>query len=312
LSSPIADLDKMLRRLIREDIDIEMSLFPQILHIKADPGQIEQILINLIVNARDAISERGDNVIKKIKISTRPIKIEEFDLKEYPDSQPGTYILISVSDSGIGMDSETKDKIFEPFYTTKEKGHGTGLGMSTVYGIIKQNNGFISIESKFNQGSTINVYWPSVDEKLQVDDPLIEFLSDDENLRGNECIMVVEDDHDVRYFTSFALRNLGYTVIEAKSGKEALDIARPYLSSKNATESIDLVVTDLIMPGMNGKVLADKIVKLSDSVKILYTSGYSEDYINDENIDLNEEQFLQKPFTIKDLAEKVKHLLTSI
>jgi len=308
----IADLDKMLRRLIREDIDIEMSLFPQILHIKADPGQIEQILINLIVNARDAISERGDNVIKKIKISTRPIKIEEFDLKEYPDSQPGTYILISVSDSGIGMDSETKDKIFEPFYTTKEKGHGTGLGMSTVYGIIKQNNGFISIESKFNQGSTINVYWPSVDEKLQVDDPLIEFLSDDENLRGNECIMVVEDDHDVRYFTSFALRNLGYTVIEAKSGKEALDIARPYLSSKNATESIDLVVTDLIMPGMNGKVLADKIVKLSDSVKILYTSGYSEDYINDENIDLNEEQFLQKPFTIKDLAEKVKHLLTSI
>jgi two-component system cell cycle sensor histidine kinase/response regulator CckA len=307
----IDDLDKMLRRLIREDIDIEMSLFPQILHIKADPGQIEQILINLIVNARDAIGERSDDVSKKIKIKTRPLKIEEFDLKEYPDSQPGTYILISVSDSGIGMDDETKDRIFEPFYTTKEKGHGTGLGMSTVYGIVKQNNGFISIESKYNQGSTINVYWPTVDEKLQVDDSLIEFLSDDEELRGKECIMVVEDDHDVRYFTSFALRNLGYTVIEAKSGKEALDLARPYLSTKNTTENIDLMITDLIMPGMNGKVLAEKIVKLSDSIKILYTSGYSEDYINNENIDLDEERFLQKPFTIKSLAEKVKHLLTS-
>jgi PAS domain S-box-containing protein len=307
----IADLDKMLRRLIREDIEIEVNLFPQILHIKADQGQIEQILINLIVNARDAISERRDNVKKNIKISTRPVKIEETISKEYPDSQPGSYILISVSDSGIGMDNETIDKIFEPFYTTKEKGHGTGLGMSTVYGIVKQNSGFISIDSRPDNGSTINVYWPSVDANLPLDDPLIDFLSDDENLRGKECILVVEDDHDVRYFTSFALRNLGYTVLEAKSGKEALDLAKHYISADNGSENIDLMITDLIMPGMNGKVLADKIVKLSDSINILYTSGYSEDYINAENIVFDEDRFLQKPFTIKNLAKKVKHILSS-
>lgn len=307
----IADLDKMLRRLIREDIEIEMNLFPQILHIKADPGQIEQILINLIVNARDAIGERQDNVQKKIKISTRPVKIDESFSKENPDSQPGSYILISVSDSGIGMDNETIDKIFEPFYTTKEKGHGTGLGMSTVYGIIKQNSGFISIESKLNHGSTINVYWPSVDEKLPLEDPLTDFMPDDENLRGKECILVVEDDHDVRYFASFALRNLGYTVLEAKSGKEALDLAKHYISSENGSENIDLMITDLIMPGMNGKVVAEKIVKLSDSIKIIYTSGYSEESINGENIVFDEAKFLQKPFTIKMLAEKVKKILTS-
>ncbi len=308
----IADLDKMLRRLIREDIEIEMNLFPQILHIKADPGQIEQILINLIVNARDAIGERQDNVQKKIKISTRPVKIDESFSKENPDSQPGSYILISVSDSGIGMDNETIDKIFEPFYTTKEKGHGTGLGMSTVYGIIKQNSGFISIESKLNHGSTINVYWPSVDEKLPLEDPLTDFMPDDENLRGKECILVVEDDHDVRYFASFALRNLGYTVLEAKSGKEALDLAKHYISSENGSENIDLMITDLIMPGMNGKVVAEKIVKLSDSIKIIYTSGYSEESINGEKIVFDEAKFLQKPFTIKMLAEKVKSILTSV
>ncbi len=307
----IADLEKMLRRLIREDIEIEMNLFPQILHIKADPGQIEQILINLIVNARDAIGERQENVQKKIKISTLPVKIDASFSKENPDSQPGTYILISVSDSGIGMDNETIDKIFEPFYTTKEKGHGTGLGMSTVYGIVKQNSGFISIESKLNHGSTINVYWPSVDEKLPLEDPLTDFMPDDENLRGKEYILVVEDDHDVRYFTSFALRNLGYTVLEAKSGKEALDLAKHYISSENGSENIDLMITDLIMPGMNGKVVADKIVKLSDSIKIIYTSGYSEESINGENIVFDEARFLQKPFTIKMLAEKVKSILTS-
>jgi CheY-like chemotaxis protein len=136
-------------------------------------------------------------------------------------------------------------------------------------------------------------------------------MPDDDKLRGNECILVVEDDHDVRYFTSFALRNLGYTVLEAKSGKEALDIAKHHVSSENGDERINLMITDLIMPGMNGKVLADKILELSDTIKILYTSGYSEDYISGENIVFEEERFLQKPFTIKTLAEKVKHILST-
>jgi two-component system cell cycle sensor histidine kinase/response regulator CckA len=183
--------------------------------------------------------------------------------------------------------------------------------MSTVYGIVKQNDGFITIESKVNQGATINVYWPSVDENLPMEDSLTDFLPDDENLRGKEYILVVEDDRDVRYFTSFALRNLGYTVLEAKSGKEALDVVKHYISSENGNETIDLVITDLIMPGMNGKVLAEKIMKISDSIKILYTSGYLEDYINSDNIVLEEERFLQKPFTIRILAEKVKRILTS-
>ncbi len=305
----ISDFEKMLRRLIREDIRIKMKLSPQVLHIKADPGQIEQILINMVVNARDAISEQSGDIKKLINVRTLPIQIDKSDLINYPDSRPGYYILISVSDTGIGMDRMTIDRVFEPFFTTKEKGHGTGLGMATVYGIVKQNHGFITVESTPGKGSTINIYWPSVDKEFAKDDPYIESLPEDERLRGTECILVAEDDKDVLYFTSFALRNLGYTVLEANSGQEALQIIKNIIVPKTATENIDLVITDLIMPGMNGKELAKKIAEISDSIKVIFTSGYTEDYITDNDIIAQEDNFLQKPFTINMIAQKVRETI---
>ncbi len=307
----ISDLDKMLRRLIREDIRIIKDLYPQLLHMKADPGQIEQILINLVVNARDAISARSKKSPgeKKIVICTRPSNITEKDLEQFPESKPGNYILISVYDSGIGMDRATIDKIFEPFYTTKEKGHGTGLGMATVYGILKQNNGFVSVDSQLDLGTTINVFWPSVDEEMPTNGELSTAMPDDEKLRGVENILVVEDDKDVLYFTSFALQNLGYTVFEASTGLDALHLVKNSKTSKTKTDEFDLIITDLIMPGMNGKELSQHVEKISNSIKVLFTSGYEEAYITDHEIIGNEDNFLQKPFTIKLLAEKVRSIL---
>jgi CheY-like chemotaxis protein len=307
----ISDLDKMLRRLIREDIKIEKKLFPHVLHIKADPSQIEQILINLVVNARDAISDRKDDNEKRIEISTKRVKVDQSLASDYPDSKPGNYILISVGDTGIGMNKATIEKIFEPFFTTKEKEHGTGLGMATVYGIIIQNKGFIKVKSEPGAGSTFDIYWPSADKELSVDDSLTEDIPEDESLRGKEHILTVEDDKDVRYFTRFALKNLGYAVTEASSGMEAIEIFKNSKSPKSTVDKIDMVITDLIMPGMNGKELAEKIKKMSKKIKILYTSGYEEAYIDDKDIINGDANFLQKPYTIKMLAIKVREVLNA-
>ena len=305
----ISDLDKMLRRLIREDITIVKDLYTKVLQIKADPGQIEQILINLVVNSRDAIGERKDNFDKKIIIKTKPVKVNDSISSEHPDVQPGSYILVSVCDTGIGMDRATLNKIFEPFFTTKEKGHGTGLGMSTVYGIVKQNNGFVTVESERNKGSTISIYWPAVDETLPLQNEFIETIPEDEKYRGNENILVVEDDPDVLYFACFALKNLGYSVVEAKSGVEALAIIKESFTSLRSSESIDLVVTDLIMPGMNGKELAEKIYAISKKIRVLFTSGYTEEYIYDKNLIGDGSNFIQKPYSIRTIAEKVRNML---
>jgi PAS domain S-box-containing protein len=307
----ISDLDKMLRRLIREDIIITKELYTKILHIKADPSQIEQILINLVVNARDAISAKSKDrpSDKKIIISTFPEIITGSAQFDFTDLKPGNYVRISVTDSGIGMDRATIEKIFEPFYTTKEKGHGTGLGMATVYGIVKQNNGFVNVDSVPGQGTTISILWPSADEEIPVDETLSESMPEDDKLRGVESILVVEDDKDVLYFTSFALRNLGYNVLEATTGLDALQLVKSNNASKLKTVEFDLIITDLIMPGMNGKELAQNVGKISDSIKILFTSGYEETYITDNEIIAIEDHFLQKPFTIRVLAEKVRSIL---
>ena len=307
----ISDLDKMLRRLIREDIIIAKELYTQVLHIKADPGQIEQILINLVVNARDAISARPNKFTgeKNILITTKPMIITDIDRPDFPDVKPGNYVHISVSDNGIGMDRLTIEKIFEPFYTTKEKGHGTGLGMATVYGIVKQNNGYVKVDSIPEEGSTISILWPSADEQIAVNGSLDDTMPEEEKLRGNEQILVVEDDKDVLYFTSFALRNLGYNVQEAPTGLDALHMIKASSESKIKTDEVELIITDLIMPGMNGKELAQKIHEFKKSIKILFTSGYEEAYITDNEIITNSDNFLQKPFTIRDLAEKVRYVL---
>jgi CheY-like chemotaxis protein len=231
------------------------------------------------------------------------------DRPDFPDVKPGNYVHISVNDNGIGMDRPTIEKIFEPFYTTKEKGHGTGLGMATVYGIVKQNNGYVKVDSIPEEGSTISILWPSADEQIAVNGSLDDSMPEEEKLRGNEQILVVEDDKDVLYFTSFALRNLGYNVQEAPSGLDALHMIKVSSESKIKTDEIELIITDLIMPGMNGKELAQKIHEFKKSIKILFTSGYEEAYIADNEIISNSDNFLQKPFTIRDLAEKVRCIL---
>ena len=297
----ISSLDKMLRRLIGEDIMIESNLRDGIPLIKADPGQIEQILMNLIVNARDAINEKGSvSEEKKIIIETGQTVIDEAFVAKHTGSKTGLHVVLTVSDTGIGMEEEIRDKIFEPFFTTKDKGLGTGLGMSTVYGIVKQNNGSIYAYSEAGLGTRIKIYWPATEEKKLADETQVLTRA---ALLGQESILVVEDDDGVRNFVGTALKDLGYTVHEAINGKKALKIL-----NQNGMK-IDLIITDLIMPEMNGKELAMEVNKILPEIRVLFTSGYTEDSIVssgslDKGID-----FLQKPYSIQTLAKKVREVL---
>jgi PAS domain S-box-containing protein len=297
----ISSLDKMLRRLIGEDITIDSNLKDGIPLIKADPGQIEQILMNLIVNARDAINEKGTVAEdKKIIIETGQTVIDETFVSKHTGSKTGLHVVLTVSDTGIGMEEEIRDKIFEPFFTTKDKGLGTGLGMSTVYGIVKQNNGSIYAYSDVGLGTRIKIYWPATEETKPPDETQVLTRA---ALLGQESILVVEDDEGVRNFVGTALKDLGYTVHEAINGKKALKM----LNQNNM--KIELIITDLIMPEMNGKELALEVGKILPEIKVLFTSGYTEDSIVssgslDRGID-----FLQKPYSIQTLAKKVREIL---
>ncbi len=298
----INDLEKMLRRLISEDIHIEKRLAPDLPNIIADPAQIEQILINLVVNARDAINELGNKAKeRKIIIETDYAFLDEDYVAKHVGTQIGPYVLISISDTGIGMDEETKEKIFDPFFTTKEMGRGTGLGLATVYGIVKQNNACIHVYSELGQGTTFKIYWPAIDEK---EGTRIEKTSQ-EIPKGKEKILLVEDDKLVRDFISNALNSLGYQVFEASNGDEALCLIRDYQLRP------DLLITDLIMPGMNGKELAEKIKGILPRISVLYISGYTDDYLVLNDILDKNVNFIQKPFTIKKLAQKVREILDS-
>jgi len=298
----INDLEKMLRRLISEDIHIEKILAPDLPNIVADPAQIEQILINLVVNARDAINELGNKAKeRKIIIETDYVFLDEDYVAKHVGTQVGPYVLISVSDTGIGMDEETKEKIFDPFFTTKGMGRGTGLGLATVYGIVKQNNASIHVYSELGQGTTFKIYWPAVEEKegIKVKKGTTEIP------KGREKVLLVEDDNLVRDFISNALKSLGYQVFEASNGKEALELI------KDNRLKPDLLITDLVMPGMNGKELAEKIREFLPQISVLYISGYTDDYLFLSDILGKNVNFLQKPFTIKKLAQKVRQILDS-
>ncbi len=298
----INDLEKMLRRLISEDIHIEKILAPDLPNIIADPAQIEQILINLVVNARDAINELGDKAKeRKIIIETDYVFLDEDYVAKHVGTQVGPYVLISVSDTGIGMDEETKDKIFDPFFTTKGMGRGTGLGLATVYGIVKQNKASIHVYSEPGQGTTFKIYWPAVGEKEAIKGE----KSATEVPKGREKVLLVEDDSLVRDFISNALTSLGYQVFEASNGKEALRLI------KGEQLSPDLLITDLVMPGMNGKELAEKIREILPHISVLYISGYTDDYLFLSDILGKNVNFLQKPFTIKKLAQKIRQILDS-
>jgi len=298
----ISGLDKMLRRLIGEDIQITCNLCQDIPHIKADPSQLEQILMNLVVNARDALNEStADNEDRKIIIETKEVQVDD-DLKaQHPEIQTGNMLLLSIKDTGIGIAKTIQEKIFEPFFTTKDKGKGTGLGLSTVYGIVKQNQGFIYVSSEEREGTTFNIYWPVSLEKIEKNVP---DHADRQALEGDETILFVEDDEGIRGLISDALQELGYQVYNAENGRAALKIL------SDIKDDIHLLITDLIMPEMNGNELVKQVKKDHHSdIKVIFTSGYTDGHIVSEGKLDQGVNFIPKPYSINTIASKIRNVL---
>ena len=300
INDVIKAFQKILNRVIEEDICIETFLKKDISFIKADISQLEQIIMNLIVNAKDALNQIKDPYFKKkIIIETGEVTIDENYAKLHPESKPGEYIFFAVSDNGIGMDKETVNKIFEPFFTTKDKHKGTGLGLAVVYGIVKQNGGFISVYSELKKGTTIKIYWPAIKEEKN--NELIEI---EDSLRyGNETILVVEDEKEVREVAVESLKSLGYKVFEAENGLKAVELL------KKINEKIDVVITDIVMPELNGIELVKEAKKIFPDLKVIYTSGYTDNHIVHNGILEKDVFFLQKPFGLKELSDILKEIL---
>jgi PAS domain S-box-containing protein len=295
LNQLVANLDKMLRRLIGEDIHLEQRLAPDLGRIKADPGQIEQVIMNLVVNARDAMPDGG-----KLTIETTNIDLDEEYATRHPAVTPGPHVLLAISDSGCGMDATTKKRLFEPFFTTKAKDKGTGLGLSTVYGIVKQSGGDIQVYSEVGRGTSFKVYLPRIsdDEKPE------ELKTTGERPAiGHETILLVEDEAALREVVERMLRSMGYKVLKAASGSEALLIGQEV-----ATE-IHLLLTDVVMPEMSGRQLAVQLLGKRPSMRVLYMSGYTDDAIVHHGVLDPGTEFISKPFTSSDLARKVRDTL---
>jgi CheY-like chemotaxis protein len=295
LNVVIANVDKMLRRLIGEDIDLEVIAEPQLWFLKADPGQIEQVIMNLAVNARDAMSAGG-----RLTIETGNIKLDERFVRNHVEGTPGSYVMLQVRDNGQGMSEEVVAQIFEPFFTTKEQGKGTGLGLSTVYGIVKQSEGYIYVDSELGRGTSFTIYLPRVDDVTSVRES---GLVTDSLPVGNETILLVEDEPLVRQFVSKTLRSCGYTVIEASNGPEAL------LTADDYEGPIHLLVTDMVMPRMSGRELAVRFAEWRPSMKALFISGYTDNEISSQDVADSDISFLQKPFTPRQIANKVREVL---
>ena len=297
LNETINSMNKMLKRLIGEDIQIRASLQKDGWNIRADPSQIEQVLLNLLLNAREAMPKGGN-----VTIESQNLLLDETFCKTHPSLKPGAYFMLAVSDTGVGMDKETLAHIFEPFFSTKP--HGTGMGLATVYGIIQQSGGFISVYSEPGLGTTFKIYLPRVIEK--VDSATTKETSAPAELpRGNETILMVEDEQSVKDMMSVVLRNLGYTVYSSGDPVEALLIA------KRLPEAIHLLITDMVLPKMSGSDLANQVTSIRPAIKILFMSGYSVNHTQfpgRKMLDLGEE-FLQKPFTIQSLAKKIREIL---
>ena len=291
LNSLLKDLDKMLRRIIGEDIELSTLLANDLGRVKIDPGQIEQVILNLAVNARDAMPSGG-----KLLIETSSVELDGEYTNNHVGVIPGHYVRLSVSDTGVGMSKDVKEKIFEPFFTTKEKGKGTGLGLSTVYGIVKQSGGIIWVYSEPGHGTTFKIYLPRVEEAL---DAVNGRDGTDSLPGGSETVLLVEDEPLVRDLARRLLSQQGYTILEAADGGEALRIAQEYAGKK-----IHLLLTDVVMPRMGGKELAEQIKPLRPDIKVLYTSGYTDDAIVHHGVLDPGTHFLQKPFSLKTLSAR--------
>jgi two-component system cell cycle sensor histidine kinase/response regulator CckA len=295
LNTVVADVEKLLQRLIGEDVELVSLLDPALEPIEADPGQLEQVIMNLVINARDALPAGG-----KVTIKTENVELDEDYAFRRLDVEAGRYVLLTVSDTGVGMDSETMRQIYEPFFTTKEEGKGTGLGLATVFGIVKQSGGDIRVESEPGRGTTFKVYLPQCRAPVVGIAPVHARI---EPLRGRETILLVEDEELVRSFEREVLEQAGYTVHEARDVSHALQLAHAH------RDGIDLLLTDVVMPELSGPELAEQLVALQPEMKILYVSGYAGDTIGHQGMLEPGFAFLPKPLTPDLLARKVREVL---
>ena len=297
----IGEMNTLLQRLITEDIEIRTELKPGIPNIKADPGQIQQIILNIVINARDAINEFDDpKKQKRITIKTDFKYLDETFVAEHAGSRRGQFVVISISDTGMGINEKDKERIFEPFFTTKEKHKGTGLGLATVYGIVKQNDGYIYVNNLDGSGTRFDIYWPA--SNMHVVDKTTPESALYAVGRG-EHVLLVEDDNNIRRFIKDILENYGYKVTEAENGNKALGLLR-----ENNIKP-DMLITDVVMPGLNGRQLADRLKKEIKLSHVLFISGYAFEYLNKEGVMDKNIDFLQKPFTIPSFLQKVREVL---
>jgi two-component system, cell cycle sensor histidine kinase and response regulator CckA len=294
LNQLVGSLGAMLRRLIGEDIDLRLVLGPELGRVNADPGQVEQVIMNLAVNARDAMPRGG-----ALTIETGNVDLGEDYRRTHVTVRPGPYVLLAVSDTGLGMDKETQARLFEPFFTTKGQGRGTGLGLSIVFGIVKQSGGNIEIYSEPEKGTSVKVYLPRVDH-AELPEPEAQ---PDEAIRGSETILLVEDEEMVRKLVRETLERQGYRVLEAPGPLEALKMSQGHRGK------IDLMVTDVVMPKLSGRDLAEKLLRQRPGIRVLYISGYTDNAVVNSAMLHPDMAFLQKPFAPGVLARKVRQVL---
>jgi hypothetical protein len=293
----LKEVEGMLRQLIGENIRLEVNMQSEVGCISVDPGQMEQIMVNLAANARDAMANGG-----RLMIEAGNVDLDSSYVQIHPPAIPGPYVMFAVSDTGCGMDQKTQSQIFDPFFTTKEFGKGTGLGLATVYGIVKQSGGYIWVYSELGKGSIFRIYLPRVGGAAT---PVQQTGADGVAERGSETILLAEDTEGLREIAREYLGNLGYTVIEASSGEQALQRAHEFGGE------IHLLLTDVVMSGMNGRELADRIVQKYPGIKILFTSGYTDDSIARQGIFDLAVAFIQKPYRPKALARKIREILNA-
>jgi len=296
LNTVVADMGQMLLRLIGEDLELVFDLKPSLARVKADPGQIEQVLLNLVVNARDAMPRGGT-----LSIKTENVLMDDEIVRRYVSVAPGPHVMLTVSDTGHGMDTDTQARVFEPFFTTKEAGKGTGLGLATVYGIIKQSGGNIWLYSELGKGTTFKIFLPRVDD-ASADGEIVDRR---QPLPGTETLLLVEDEAQVLRIIREVLENQGYKVLSAANGEAALQLA------EDQTTEIGLLLTDVVMPQMSGRELAERLLTLRPQLKVLYMSGYTDDAIVRHGLLEDTLNFIQKPFDSLSVAEKVREVLDS-
>jgi CheY-like chemotaxis protein len=296
LNKALEETRKMLRRLLREDIELEIIPGPDLWQVYTDPSQMDQIIMNLAVNARDAMPDGGT-----LTIETANVELDHaYFSKHGVDNQPGSYVMLAVTDTGVGMTEEVRQKMFDPFFTTKERGTGTGLGLATVYGAVKQNGGYIWAYSEPGQGTTMKVYLPRATEGIAPDRKEHVEVS---GLTGEETVLLTEDDDLVRKMIVRFLSKYGYRVLEAANGKEAMEISRQFRGT------IHLLITDVIMPGMNGKELSERLRSERPDMKVLFMSGYTQNIIMQKGILPATIHYAQKPFSERTFALKVREVM---